>query len=146
MLGIVRLCKALRYRFHLLLINPKLRKNRIEFLSELTGSDYDTCKLYIEEIEKDKEFLRAVTGLLKKYTRYYIPSRFDFMASETGGSVFFHSVSLYAFVRLIQPKVIVETGGTPGKSSAFILRALERNGGVSFTRSICHHRNQSRIK
>ena len=42
--------------------------------------------------------------------------------------MFFHLVSLYALVRIARSRVVVETGGTPGKSSAFILRALERNG------------------
>lgn len=42
--------------------------------------------------------------------------------------MFFHLVSLYALVRIIRPHAVLETGGTPGKSSAFILRALSRNG------------------
>jgi predicted O-methyltransferase YrrM len=50
------------------------------------------------------------------------------MVAENGSTMFFHCVSLYAFTRLIRPSVVVETGGTPGKSSAFILRALQRNG------------------
>jgi predicted O-methyltransferase YrrM len=57
----------------------------------------------------------------------YHPSRFDFMMSETGSSLFFHCVSMYVLIRLLRPEAIVETGGTPGKSSAFALRALERN-------------------
>jgi hypothetical protein len=129
----IRVVRALGYRVHLLRINPRLRRQRIKWLSDLTERDESICKQYVEEVEKEKKFLRAVRSLFRRYTRNYIPSPFDFMASETGGSMFFHCVSLYAFVRLTKPEVIVETGGTPGKSSAFILRALERNGGELYT-------------
>lgn len=129
MLGLGRLGRALRYRIHLLIINPRSRQERVKWLSGLTGFNESTCNLYIQEIEKDKEFLRAIRGLFKRHVKHYIPSLFDFMASETGGSVFFPFVSMYAFVRLIKPEIIVETGGTPGKSSAFILRALQCNRG-----------------
>ena len=146
MFGLVKLSKAFGYRVHLLRLNPKLRHERIKWLSAITGCGEEACKLYVEEVERDKEFLRAVRGLFRRYVKYYIPSRFDFMASETGGSMFFHCVSLYAFVRLVKPKIIVESGGTPGKSSAFILRALERNGGESYTRLTCLRNLLHRIK
>ena len=48
--------------------------------------------------------------------------------SGRSGSVFFNEVTLYAMMRALRPMVVVETGGTPGKSTAFMLRALERNG------------------
>src|SRR3989442_7576278 len=39
-----------------------------------------------------------------------------------------HLLVLYALVRLRKPRVLLESGVGPGSSTAFILRALQRNG------------------
>lgn len=57
------------------------------------------------------------------------PSGTDFMLLvDSWGSQFFQFVIHYALVRLLKPEVVLETGGTPGSSSAFMLRAMQRNG------------------
>jgi len=77
-------------------------------------------------VEYDRHFLRDLRAAYRKFTRYFaLPT--DFMVHASGSTYFFHAVSLYALVRLVRPRIIVETGGTPGKSSAFLLRALQRN-------------------
>jgi predicted O-methyltransferase YrrM len=44
------------------------------------------------------------------------------------GEVRVHAYTLFVFVRLYRPKVVVETGVANGKSSMFILAALEQEG------------------
>ena len=82
---------------------------------------------YVREIEDDKPFLDAIRATLSQWTSYQ-PRAVDFTMAASWGSVFFNEVTLYALVRARRPATVVETGGTPGKSTAFILRALERNG------------------
>ncbi|MBF0245777.1 MAG: class I SAM-dependent methyltransferase, partial [Planctomycetes bacterium] len=81
----------------------------------------------INEIESDKQFIGEISEKLSAHTTYK-PGRWDREYTTRGGSVFFPCVSLYALVRLLKPEVVVETGGTPGKSSAFILKAMRKNG------------------
>jgi hypothetical protein len=87
------------------------------------------AKQFIIEIERDIPFLDAVRALFVQNCVYW-PMPTDFMIDDRqpGLTMFFHAVSLYAVIRLVKPKIVVETGGTPGKSSAFMLRAMERNG------------------
>lgn len=111
----------------LLATNPKFRRMRLNWLSALTGIPTKEVKRYISEIERDRELLKDVTQAYRQHT-LYLPMPTDFMVHPSGGTLFFHCVSMYALVRLVRPEFVVETGGTPGKSSAFLLRALERNG------------------
>ncbi len=51
--------------------------------------------------------------------------------TKTFNSVFdfrLYRIALYAIIRSIQPKVSIETGVLHGLTSAFLLRAIERNG------------------
>lgn len=117
---------VLTRRAALCLHAPHFRRQRVQWLSNLTGSPPGEVGLFVKEIEGDQEFLGHIQDTLRRATEY-LPLPTDFMVNEGGNTIFFHCVSLYAFVRLVRPKTIVETGGTPGKSSAFILRALQRN-------------------
>jgi hypothetical protein len=114
-------------RLQLILANAGFRRRRALWLSQLTGASIEEISRYTHEIESDRQFLRLIRQRLREYTAYY-PLPTDFMTDDRGGSLFFHSVSLYVFARLARPHMIVETGGTPGKSSAFLLRALQQNG------------------
>ena len=58
----------------------------------------------------------------------YSPRAIDFMLVDRSGSIFFNEVTLYVIVRALRPEKVLETGGTPGKSTAFILRAMQKNG------------------
>jgi hypothetical protein len=114
-------------RVRLVLRNRDFRRRRALWLSQLTGTSIEEISRYVLEIESDQQFLQPIRQRLREYTAYY-PLATDFMTDGSGGSLFFHSVSLYAFARLVRPKMVVETGGTPGRSSAFLLRALQQNG------------------
>jgi hypothetical protein len=119
--------KVVIHRMNLVVANQRFRRQRTSWLSALTGASPDQVQGYVGEVERDKLFLNTVRTQFRRYTRYF-PLPTDFMVHSSGSTMFFHAVSVYALVRLIRPQVIVETGGTPGKSSAFILRALQRNG------------------
>ena len=116
------------YRARLVLQNGKFRRIRAESLSRLTGVPAAEAGQRCREIESDSSFIADVRSFYRAHTRYF-PLPTDFMVAPDGNTMFFACVALYALVRTTRPERIVETGGTPGKSSAFILRALERNGG-----------------
>lgn len=94
----------------------------------LIKTDIDSVRAAILEILEDEPFWQmlmerhlAITG--------YEPRGLDYMyLHEKAGSRYFHNIVQYTLVRLFKPEVMVETGGTPGNSSALILRAMERNG------------------
>jgi len=101
-------------------------RQRMEIFNGVLQSELGKTANYLREIEDDAPFIADVRDRLARWTAYK-PRAIDFMMSGRSGSVFFNEVTLYAIVRVIQPDVVIETGGTPGKSTAFILRAMERN-------------------
>lgn len=106
--------------------NPEARERRAEWIAEMANVPVSRVRKVIREIERDRGFLEEVRARYRQYSSYR-PSSLDFMTADGGSSLFFHCVSLYAFVRMVRPEAIVETGGTPGKSSAFMLRAIQHN-------------------
>jgi Methyltransferase domain len=116
-------------RLRMVVRHPSIRRRRERWLSGLTGAPAAQVRASLDEIRLDREFLGNLRREFRRHTAY-LPLPTDFMAEPSGGgSMFFHLVSLYALVRIARPRAVVETGGTPGKSSAFILRAMQRNGG-----------------
>lgn len=105
----------------------RYEQQRLRLLKLAAGLQPDEARRLIFEIEYDIEFMGEIRNHLSARTQY-IPRTVDFMIFATYGSMFFNEVSLYVIVRALQPEIVVETGGTPGKSSAFILRAMDRNG------------------
>lgn len=99
---------------------------RFRLLEMVTGQPASVAAGYLREIEDDASFIGEIRAKLAQWTRYR-PRAVDFMTFGRSGSVFFNEVTLYAIVRALRPSVVIETGGTPGKSTAFILRAMERN-------------------
>lgn len=118
--------RGLAFRLKMIASNSYFRQRRVTWLSELTGAGPGLIRKYVAEIEEDAEFVAAVRAAFRMYCEYMaLPT--DFMVAPNGSTMFFHGVSQYVLVRVMRPSVILETGGTPGKSSAFMLRALERN-------------------
>ncbi|NDJ53015.1 MAG: class I SAM-dependent methyltransferase [Chloroflexi bacterium] len=132
--------QALRYcrdprlvRFHF----QHVRKVE-EMLTLVTGQPIDAVRDVMAEIWRDDSFLGELVGRHVFLTGRE-PRGADFMfltgvegfpgriMSEKAGSPFFHGQLLYSLVRLMEPDVVVETGGTPGNSSAFMLRAMDIN-------------------
>jgi predicted O-methyltransferase YrrM len=108
-------------------------------LAAVLGVDRKAVRETLEEIRQDAEFLEDLAAVydcvlnrkLKPTDFMYLTridpqSPFRIKKDEAGG-LLVHGPIQYALVRLLRPSVVVETGGTPGNSSAFILRALDRN-------------------
>lgn len=102
------------------------RSQRINQLAQF-GDSQDQVRGYVREIENDQEFLNGLKDKLSDHTDFS-PGKYDLEFSMHGGSPFFPGVTLYVLMRLLKPQLVVETGGTPGKSSAFILQAMKKNG------------------
>jgi hypothetical protein len=114
-------------RARLVLQYGQFRRLRNDSLSRLTGASFAEADRLCREVEGDRAFTAVVRGRYREHVRYF-PLPTDFMVAPDGNTMFFSCVALYALTRILRPDRIVETGGTPGKSSSFILRALERNG------------------
>jgi predicted O-methyltransferase YrrM len=101
-------------------------RRRLALLRFCAGLAYSESRALLREVEEDLAFITAVRSKLSRYT-HYSPRAVDFMLVDHSGSVFFNEVTLYVIMRALRPETVVETGGTPGKSTAFILRAMHRN-------------------
>ncbi len=103
-------------------------RRAVRMLASLCNANRAAAWGAMQEIRGDRTFLAEL------YERYrvaigHMPRGTDFMFLwHEAGSLFFHGIVQYALVRLLKPKIVLETGGTPGNSSAFMLRAMDRNG------------------
>lgn len=75
------------------------------------------------------EILAALTTFLKDQTfKEQFSDRLETLDSfQHPGDLRFHGISLYLLVRLLKPRIVVETGIAHGKSSAMMLLGLEHN-------------------
>lgn len=101
-------------------------RQRFRLLRLATGGASAQLRSLLREIEDDIDFIGEVRRRLSAHTAY-APRAVDFMLFGRYGSVFFNEVTLYTIIRALRPEIVVETGGTPGKSTAFILRAMQAN-------------------
>ncbi len=76
-------------------------------MAELTGADIDSVDRAFYELECEEPLFRELNGL-------------------TGMPM--HPIVYYALIRLLQPRLVVETGVNNGFSTRFLLLAMERNG------------------
>lgn len=93
------------------------------FLADVTGVDFETAKGFVEELEGDdglRQHLR--TGIAQ---------------SEHGSFAdpdmkYGRRLGWYAFVRILKPKVVVETGVDKGLGACILAAALARNRDEGF--------------
>lgn len=93
----------------------------VRFLMQATSASAETVRGALRELSSDTElFAMLDDGLqaLAGYSRQGVKT----------GEIRIHAHSVYAVARIVKPAKMVETGVANGKSSALILRALERNG------------------
>ncbi|UCD80000.1 MAG: class I SAM-dependent methyltransferase [Desulfobacterales bacterium] len=109
---VVRTCQQLKYC-----------RERKKLVCLLTGCEGPRVDQLIKQVGLESPFVKA---LAEKYAIRKF-NRGDFELSKRAGTMFFNCVTLYLLVRLLRPECVVETGGTPGKSSAFILQAMAEN-------------------
>src|SRR5579871_105612 len=93
------------------------------FVSALANVDPEEAIPMIEEAEEDEEFRREIQETLLSGGRSnYIQICAPF--------------ELYALTRLLKPRHVLEVGVSSGVSSAYFLKALERNGNSGKLHSI----------
>jgi len=104
-----------------------LRKGHIYFVSKLFDIEENTVRDYLQELYLKNYFFEAleqryISAWPDRFFRpYYFETKFP------GGSIFFDAVTMYLLIRAAKPEIVVETGGAMGKSTSFILVALEDN-------------------
>ena len=107
----------------------KLQEGHIRFVAKLSSVKENCVESYLWKLNNDTTFFKA---LERRYmqawpnARFY-PHYFETKYPSPGGSIFFQAVTMYLLVGAVQPRIVVETGGGMGKSTAFILKALEDN-------------------
>lgn len=86
---------------------------------------FDFREAYVDFFDKNFPGGEEIT-----FAQYYIESeQYHGYPKEPGGSIFTsEGRSIYMLIRLLKPKKIVEIGNFLGKSSNFILKAVEMNG------------------
>ncbi len=89
---------------------------RYKKISEFLDTPESEIKAYFDELNNSK-FIDKLTTKLAPYSNIQTGS----MMSPLRGPI------LYVMMRVIQPKIIVETGVASGASSSFLLKALQKN-------------------
>jgi len=80
---------------------------RFEELDRLSGQDLDRVAALFDELDDDAPLFRELGGFWRMYNYHIV---------------------MYIIVRLMQPRIVVETGVEHGASSLVILLAMEWNG------------------
>lgn len=84
----------------------------VDIVANITGAKETEVTKYYEELSSDHSFLTEVLGKKNFIGMYGCPE---------------NALAAYLTTRIIEPDIVVETGVYTGTSSAFFLRALERN-------------------
>jgi hypothetical protein len=101
---------------------PILRQDPtyLNFLTSATGLARADILAFLSDLDSDLSFKKTFL------------ERANLLGSlSDAGDLRFHATTLYVLVRAQQPVVAVETGVAHGKSSAYILLALQHNGAGS---------------
>ena len=98
------------------------KKNQSELIKIFEGifkdSTFKEIKFYLEELEKDKELRNHIRDSINKSNlKEYADSKIEFS----------RRLGWYICVRLLKPRVIVETGVDKGLGSVVLIRALMKN-------------------
>lgn len=88
----------------------------LSFISSATKAKTSKIKELLLELYHEVDFFENLNIQLLKLNEL-----------EDAGDLRFHAVTLFLVVRHLKPSTVVETGVAAGKSSAFILKALDMN-------------------
>ncbi len=119
----LRYCRDPRLVLH----HVRHSRRREQFVAALVGAPLSEVQAVFRELEQDAEFHRQLMAASREWVGNQ-PHGADYMyLADHWGSRYFFSMALYGVIRLLMPDLVVETGGTPGYSSSYLLRALDRN-------------------
>ena len=99
----------------------------LRLIADYYGVDYRELEGYYRELTVDSHFLTAVNARIDACRDLYPKGLFlhrDIDSVDWFGN---QRVALYVLIRLLKPKMCLETGVFYGGTSAFILNALARN-------------------
>lgn len=97
-------------------LTPDNRDHLAQLISVVTGMQYESIMRYLDELEQDDELRGHLESVLKAST-YERDIRVEYG----------RRLGWYAFVRVLKPRVVVETGVDHGVGSCVIASALLRN-------------------
>lgn len=87
-------------------------------VSVVTGACYADCMKYIQEIIEDQDIKRYVFERVRQTSKRYV---------SDASCRFGRRLGWYAFVRILKPQTVVETGVDKGLGSVLLCAALLRN-------------------
>ncbi len=96
------------------------RQHLISFIASITNKSYSKVEQYIIEIEQDK--------VLQQHLQSSIQQNRESYKADTSMK-YGRRIGWYAFIRILKPKLIIETGVDKGLGSCIITSALARNKG-----------------
>jgi hypothetical protein len=99
----------------------------LKLIAEYYDVDYQELEGYYQELAADSHFLTAVDARIDACRDLYPKGLFLHRAIDSVDWFGNQRVVLYVLIRLLKPKVCLETGVFYGGTSAFILNALARN-------------------
>jgi hypothetical protein len=104
-------------------ITPENREYLAHTVSVVTGVPHSRAMSYILELEEDEAIRRhVVEGIRQSSARYSADAR----------CAFGRRLGWYAFVRILKPRVVVETGVEKGLGAVALCAALLRNEAEGF--------------
>lgn len=92
-------------------------------ISHITKTSYNTVYEYFNELEQDQELANHIIEYAKKSDR-------NFVSDEK--PLYSRRVGWYAFVRILKPKIVIETGVEKGLGSCVLTAALKRNASEGY--------------
>lgn len=100
-------------------LTERNKRHLAAFIADVTSARYETALGFIRELEADENLQAAV----KRATMRHEEGRFADSEVRYG-----RRLGWYALVRILKPRVVVETGVDKGLGSVVLTAALRRNG------------------
>lgn len=94
------------------------KKYLASLISYITNTDYDTVYNYFLELETNEDLFNHIVNTAKSSDRNFVTDVIPHYGRRLGW---------YAFVRILKPKIVVETGVEKGLGSCVLTAALEKN-------------------
>jgi predicted O-methyltransferase YrrM len=104
-------------------LTPRNREYLAHMVSVVTGTPYSSALDYLNEIDNDEDMKGRIQSRIAESSMRHCYDPVFAVGRRMGW---------YAFVRILKPKVIIETGVDKGHGSVVLCAALIRNEGEGF--------------